>query len=82
MVLLNIGQMSEQEIMQGWLSKFNSALLLDDNFESAISCFETRTDIFWRDLLSFSWNIVTFEGSQAIKEAFQNTIPFNKPIEG
>jgi len=38
--------------------------------------------VFWRDLVSFTWNIHTFEGNRQIKEALERTVPGNEPVPG
>ena len=46
-----------------WLSGFADALSRGDAAEAAAQFTET---CFWRDLVAFTWNIVTFEGRDAI----------------
>jgi len=53
----------EQQVKQ-WLNAFSKALAEDDT-SAAADLFED--DGFWRDLVSFTWNIKTLEGKAAIK---------------
>jgi len=50
--------------VQTWLDNFGSALQSGDT-SAAADLFED--DGFWRDLVSFTWNIKTLEGQSAIK---------------
>lgn len=66
-----------------WLSGFADALSRGDAEEAAGQFAET---CFWRDLVAFSWNIVTFEGRDAIAAMLRDTLPRARPghwaIEG
>ena len=66
-----------------WLSGFADALARGDAEEAAGQFAET---CFWRDLVAFSWNIVTFEGRDAIaamlREALPRTRPSHWAVEG
>ncbi len=59
-----------------WLSAFDKALS-DGNAASAAELFEE--DSYWRDLVSFTWNIKTMEGRQAIQDMLQTRIADTKP---
>lgn len=48
-----------------WLARFSDALTADDADAAAALFVE---DGFWRDLLAFTWNIVTLEGRPAIAD--------------
>lgn len=67
----------------GWLNDWNRALKSRD-LDSATALF--LEDSFWRDLLSFTWNIVTVEGHAGITEllhaTIERTMPRNFAIEG
>ena len=59
-----------------WLSGFADALARGDAEEAAGQFAET---CFWRDLVAFSWNIVTFEGRAAIAAMLQDALPGTRP---
>jgi putative flavoprotein involved in K+ transport len=66
-----------------WLSNFGSALDRAD-FDTAVRMFEEES--YWRDLLSFTWNIITLDGKEKIKAMLEATVTEAKPgqwrIEG
>ena len=66
-----------------WLSAFNKALSSSDA-AAAAGLFEE--DSYWRDLVSFTWNIKTMEGRQAIQDMLEarlaDTKPSNWKLEG
>ncbi len=59
-----------------WLSGFADALSRGDAEEAAGQFTET---CFWRDLVAFSWNIVTFEGRDAIAAMLRESLPRTQP---
>jgi putative flavoprotein involved in K+ transport len=59
-----------------WLAEFNAALLANDPARAAALFTE---DCFWRDLISFTWNIRTFEGRAEITRMLQATLPRVQP---
>ena len=59
-----------------WLSGFADALSRGDAEEAAGQFAET---CFWRDLVAFSWNIVTFEGRDAIAAMLRDALPRTRP---
>jgi putative flavoprotein involved in K+ transport len=69
--------------MSEWLSQFGTAL---DGEDPAIAAEMFHKESYWRDLVSFTWNIKTAEGKENIKEMLQATVPAAKPcnwrIEG
>lgn len=70
------------ETVQTWLNAFSAALEKNDN-SAAAELFEEEG--FWRDLVSFTWNIKTMEGRAAIAEMLaacgSRTKPSNWKIE-
>jgi putative flavoprotein involved in K+ transport len=60
-----------QQITQ-WLNDFGAAIARGD-FSVAASMF--GDDSYWRDLVSFTWNIKTAEGPQAIRAMLEATMP-------
>ena len=59
-----------------WLADFTSALERND-VEAAVALFEP--DSYWRDLVSFTWNICTQEGPQAIREMLTARLADTRP---
>lgn len=59
-----------------WLARFAEALD-QRNSEAATELF--ASDGAWRDLLSFSWNIVTAEKPEAIRRLLDDTVDFVDP---
>src|SRR6202790_2012867 len=66
-----------------WLANFSAALDRLD-FDGAGRVFSDES--YWRDLVSFTWNIKTAEGKEEIKAMLEATVPAAKPgpwrIEG
>ena len=66
-----------------WLAAFGAALERGDH-AAATAMFED--DCYWRDLVSFTWNIKTMEGQGAIRAMLDATAsaaqPTNWRIEG
>src|ERR1700676_590531 len=66
-----------------WLANFSAALDRLD-FDGAVRLFADES--YWRDLVSFTWNIKTAEGKEEIKAMLEATVPAAKPgpwrIEG
>lgn len=71
-----------QEISQ-WLAQFGDAIARDD-LANTVELFEE--ECYWRDLVSFTWNIITLEGREAIRAMLQATLREVRPsawqIEG
>ena len=57
--------MSPQARVDAWLADFEAALATRD-VERAVAMF--AVDSFWRDLISFTWNIKTLEGREGIAD--------------
>src|SRR3954468_12469556 len=66
-----------------WLADFGAALDRAD-IDAALAMFDA--DSYWRDLVSFTWNITTMEGPEAIRSMLENTLAATRPsswqIEG
>ena len=58
--------------VKAWLSSFESALLQRD-VEAATQLFHPE-ECFWRDLLSFTWNIYTAESRQEIADMLRSAL--------
>lgn len=61
-----------------WLQNFDQALQAK-NIEKAVDCFETQG--YWRDLVSFTWNIKTLEGQDEIKQMLLHTLKGIEPSD-
>jgi putative flavoprotein involved in K+ transport len=59
-----------------WISAFGNALANAD-ISLAITMF--KHDCYWRDLVSFTWNIKTMEGQSAIADMLHATLPSTRP---
>ena len=59
-----------------WLAEFGAALAANDPSGAAALFTE---DCFWRDLISFTWNLRTFEGRAEITRMLQATLPQVQP---
>ena len=53
-----------------WLNAFDQALKQGD-IATAVTLFEA--DCYWRDLVSFTWNITTAEGQPAVKDLLDHS---------
>ncbi len=66
-----------------WLDAFGAALAASDP-DAAAALFDD--DCYWRDLVSFTWNICTQEGKPAIRTMLQNRLadvaPSDFALEG
>ena len=59
-----------------WLAEFSAALAANDPARAAALFTE---DCFWRDLISFTWNIRTFEGRAEITGMLEATLSRVQP---
>ncbi|WP_194712606.1 NAD(P)/FAD-dependent oxidoreductase [Noviherbaspirillum soli] len=66
-----------------WLEQFGAALKSNDP-DAAAALFQE--DCYWRDLVSFTWNIKTMEGRQQVRDMLAarlaDTAPSNWRLEG
>jgi putative flavoprotein involved in K+ transport len=67
---------SANERANGWLKSFEAALQ-SNNTASVTALFDD--DCYWRDMLSFTWNIKTQEGKPAIAEMLAATLGHVRP---
>jgi putative flavoprotein involved in K+ transport len=76
-------QHSETSRAQAWLEKFGAALE-ESRIGDAAAMF--GQECYWRDLISFTWNIKTLEGRGEIEAMLAATLPSTRPcrwrIEG
>lgn len=59
-----------------WLASFGQALEAGD-FDAAASLFLPES--LWRDLVAFTWNIITIDGKEAIGQMLKTQLPVIKP---
>jgi hypothetical protein len=64
------------QIVKSWLKRFDSALTARDA-EAAAKLFGAES--YWRDLVSFTWNIKTVEGREQIADMLKATLKSVKP---
>jgi len=60
-----------------WLADFDEALRTRD-IDAAVDLFALQS--FWRDLVSFTWNIKTSEGRDGIRALLQETLERTEPV--
>lgn len=58
------------------LDQFGAALAAND-IEKAIDCFQE--DCYWRDLVTFTWNIKTMEGRDQVRDMLKSQLSKTKP---
>ncbi|MDQ6433542.1 NAD(P)/FAD-dependent oxidoreductase [Mesorhizobium sp. LHD-90] len=58
------------------LQKFGGALAAGD-IDGAVDCFQE--DCYWRDLVTFTWNIKTMEGRDQIRDMLKSRLAGTKP---
>lgn len=77
------GVLTATEQVTAWLSSFGNALA-DGDSAGATAFFDT--ECYWRDLISFTWNIKTLESQDEISAMLQAQLPHVQPsnwqIEG
>jgi putative flavoprotein involved in K+ transport len=66
----------EAQAVKAWLEAFQQAL--DGGAEAEVADL-FHDDCFWRDLVVMSWNIVTVEGHEGVRELVSATRPTAKP---
>ena len=64
------------ELVSGWLSTFGAALSRND-IVAAVEMF--GDDCYWRDLVTFTWNIKTVEGRDEIRDMLDATLEATWP---
>lgn len=69
-------RISPQERVDAWLSEFETALATRD-IERVTGMF--AVDSFWRDLVSFTWNLKTLEGRDAIGQMLESRLSDTDP---
>ena len=61
---------------QAWCSDFEAALTAGD-VEAAVAMFAPTC--FWRDLVSFTWNLLTVEGRDGVRGLLEGTLATTSP---
>ena len=78
-----VAAITPSAVIKSWLRRFENRLGTG-NAEAAAKLF--GADCYWRDLVSFTWNIKTMEGREAISGMLAATLPEVRPsnfaIEG
>ena len=62
--------------VEAWLTAFEQALTAGD-VDAAVELF--ATDSYWRDLVSFTWNLVTVEGPTGVRDLLESTLGRVRP---
>ena len=68
---------SQTRQVSQWLTRFEAALNAGDT-AGAVSLFDR--ECFWRDLLAFTWNVVTLEGREAMSAMLDAQLAGSLPI--
>lgn len=71
-----MAQSSPTQIVSDWLSQFAAALERED-IPATLALFDEAC--FWRDLLTFTWNIKTLEGHDQIRDMLAATLAATGP---
>ncbi len=66
------------QIAKKWLQDFET-VLKSEKLELVLTFF--NEECYWRDLVSFTWNIKTFEGKQEIRDMLQSCLSSTKPSQ-
>lgn len=74
-----MSQSSANAAIDGWLAAFQDALGREDA-DGVANLFDAD-ECFWRDLLAFTWNIVTCEGRDAIRDMVRATAAGACPVQ-
>ncbi|SDY42058.1 putative flavoprotein involved in K+ transport [Saccharopolyspora shandongensis] len=70
------GPGSPQERVDAWLNRFESALAAGDARQAAAMF---AADSYWRDLVSFTWNLKTVEGREGIAHMLESCLADTAP---
>src|SRR5579862_7716976 len=66
-----MGESTPTQQLSEWLARFDSALGRGDA-DGAAALFQD--DSYWRDLVSFTWNIATAEGKARIRDMIEQAV--------
>ena len=67
---------TETARVDAWLAEFSAALEARD-LDRAAAMF--APECFWRDLVAFSWNIVTVEGRDGVRDLLRRVPGTHRP---
>ncbi len=62
--------------VEHWLNEFSDALAAGD-VDRAVLLF--KTECYWRDLVSFTWNLITVEGHEGVADMLRHTLEHTDP---
>jgi len=71
-------QNTPNQQISDWLADFDAALQRQD-FDAATRLFQD--ECYWRDLVSFTWNLKTAEGHDEIRAMLPATVPEARPAD-
>lgn len=71
-------QQTADDFATTWLAAFSTALARRD-VEAAAGLFARES--YWRDLVSFSWNLTTVEHADGVRDLLQETLDHVRPSE-
>lgn len=71
-------QLTADDIATGWLNEFEDALRARD-IRAAAGLFATAS--YWRDLVSFTWNLKTVENPEGVAELLTATLDRVSPVD-
>ena len=71
-----LDQIDARTAVTAWLSGFEDALAAGD-VDAAAAMF--ADDSYWRDLIAFTWNIVTVEGPAGVRDLLAHTLEGVRP---
>lgn len=74
--MMATGTTAPTQQVSDWLSSFAAAL---DRHDPGAAAALFEEDCYWRDLVSFTWNIKTLEGRESIRAMLQATLPSVSP---
>lgn len=66
----------EHQSVASWLAAFEAALA-PPSADAVLELFQE--DCYWRDLVAVSWNIVTVEGHDGVRELIETAVPNVRP---
>ena len=64
--------------VEAWLTQFDDALRSQD-IHAVLELFEDES--YWRDFVSFTWNLKTLEGKDAIKDMLEAVLADVQPAQ-
>ncbi len=71
-----VAQETPSDRVNAWFAAFTKAVSVGD-YEAAAGLF--AAECYWRDLVSFTWNITTVEGREGVLDLLQHTGAATQP---